>query len=79
MLIDRCFHFGAVDVLSAAEHHVFGTIDDEHIAVLVNRGDVTSTEPAILNRFGCGFFAIQVPLDDHSAAHAEFTDAGLAT
>ena len=49
MLVDRRLDLAAVDILAAAQHHVLGAIDDEHVAVFVDGCDVTGTEPAILN------------------------------
>ena len=40
MFEQRTFHFGTIDVLTAAQHHVFDSINYEQEIVLVFAGNI---------------------------------------
>ena len=71
MLVDRRLHLGAVHVLTTAQDHVLGPVDDEHEPVVVDVGDVAGVEPSVRDALGRGLGAVEVALDDDRAAHAQ--------
>ena len=53
MLMNCRFHLRAVDILATRNDHVFGSINDEDVALLVPNGNVTRPHPAIAQGFFC--------------------------
>ena len=47
MLDDRRLNLRAVDVLPAADHHVFHPVDDVEVSVLVHVADIAAVVPAV--------------------------------
>ena len=41
------FHFGAVDVFTARDNHIFDTVDEKHITLFVHPTEVARMVPAI--------------------------------
>src|SRR6478735_4758230 len=48
MLINCLFDDARVDVESAAQQHVFGTVDNEHVSVFVHVPDVAGSKETVL-------------------------------
>lgn len=69
MAIDRGLHLGAIDILAAAQHHVFLAVDDVDETVFVDAGDVAGVQPSVGDRFGGGIGAVDIALDHRGAAH----------
>src|SRR4051812_32008426 len=58
-----------IDVIAAAEDHVFCAVDDRDVAVLVDDPDVAGVEPAVAKGLGCCFGAFVVALHHVWAAN----------
>jgi len=66
---------GAIDILTARNHHVLRAVDDEDIASGVDQSDVAGLEPAVGGKDAAVFLgALPIALHDHRAAHDDFAD-----
>ena len=77
MLVQHLLDLARVDVVAAADDHVFLAVDDEEVAVLVHRGHVAGVEPAALHDLLGGVRAAQVALHDVVAADHDLADLAL--
>ena len=75
VLVDRRFDLGAVDVLAAAQHHVLGAVDDEHVARPRRCGAMSPVwnQPSRMAS-AVASVSVEVALDHDGAANAELTD-----
>ena len=70
----RVFHFGAVYIFAAAQHHILGAIHQVDKTVLVHTGYIAGVQPAIDDGLGAGLGPIEVAADDRRAAHQQFAE-----
>ena len=63
MFVDRGFDFCAVNVLAAAQDHVFRSVADIHEAFVVEMADVAGAEPAVDDGLGGCFGTVPVATD----------------
>src|SRR5262245_49867850 len=68
VLEQRRLHFGGVDVLAAADHHVLQAVDDVHEAVVVDVAEVPGVEPAPGERLRGGVGLVVVAAHDGGTA-----------
>src|SRR5262249_30794355 len=62
MLVEDLFALARVHVVPAADDQVLLPVDDEEVAILIDPGQVTGTEPAVGDGLGGGVRAAPVPL-----------------
>ena len=74
MIEDGILDFGTIHILTAAQDHVLGSIDQIDKPVLIDETNITGVQPTIDDGFLGGFRAIQVTLNDRCAADADLTD-----
>ena len=68
VFVDGCLYLGRVDVLTAAQNHVLGPVDEKQEAVVIQVANVTGVEPPIGQGLGIGLRSVQVTAEHVSAA-----------
>ncbi len=76
MLEQSAFHFGAVNIFTAAQHHIFGAVDNEYKTLIIHARNIAGAQPAALNTLSRGFIAIEIAFNDITAFDAKL--AGFA-
>ncbi len=71
---DGFFEFERGNIFAAADDDVFLAIDDQHVAVFVERGHVSGVEPAAAQGFGGSFGLAPVAFHDAVTARDDFAD-----
>ena len=71
MRVDGGFYFTAIHILSTTNHHVFCTVNDVDETISINTRNVTSIEPAVLDRLCVCFWTIQITLDGDSSSNTQ--------
>ena len=78
MLEQRLLHLGGEDVEARDDDEVFGSVDDEEVAVVVDHGDVARAQPAVRRerRRSC-LFVVPVAGEDVGAPHPDLPGVAL--
>ena len=66
------FEFARIDVVAAAQDHIFFAVNDRKIAVVVENADVAGVKPAVFKCFGGCFGAFVITFHHVRAANDDF-------
>ena len=68
MFIKNIFHFRRINILAAADDHVFGAVNDEAKTFVVYPREIARAHPAIDKSVCGGIWPVPITLDDLRAA-----------
>ena len=74
MFIQDILDFRRIDILAAANDHIFGAIHDEAEAFVIDAGKIACAHPAINKCLCGGVWTVPIAFDDLRAACPQFTD-----
>ena len=72
MFVENILHLDTIDVLAAADQHVFRAVDDEAEAFLIDAGEIAGLDPAIDEGCRRRFRLVPVAFDDIGPARPQF-------
>ena len=74
MLVDRILHLCAADVFPAANHDVFGAVQNNKEAKIIQQAEISGVEPAVFQHFRCRLWLVPVAFHDGRPFDAYFAN-----